>query len=199
MIKKIMKISLLIFIYILLTQMLFAKSIIIKSIPGTVDDFLKIRDSIAKTPEGGAAVMILALLIYTKDEELGKKCLTIAISLDLLTEGNYYKGYQVNASNMSLIRSQLKKESQIPRSYIKGAVPDNGYTIPEGDIVLDFFITKYSGDMGSGLYKVFVECSGASARPVTLKINDKGLWKAYEWSSLIVGVQAPKKVKSDNL
>jgi hypothetical protein len=34
---------------------------------------------------------------------------------------------------------------------------------------------------------------------MTLKVNDKGLWKAYEWSSLIVGIRTPKKNISDNL
>ena len=192
MIKKITKMVSLIIIFIFFIQMLFAKSIVIKNIPASIDDFIQVRDSIADTPEGGAAVMILALLIFTIDEDLGNKCLTVAISMDLLTEGNYYKGYQPRTGDINLIRSQLKKEPYTPRSYINGATPDNDYTIPETDFEFNFFITKYGGDIGSGLYKVFVECSGASARPVTLKINDKGLWKAYEWSSLIVGVQSPK-------
>ncbi len=199
MIKKILFMFTLIIIFIFLAQIIFSKSITIKSIPTNIDDFLQIRDTIAKTPEGGAAIMILALLVYAENEDLGKQCLTIAISLDLLETGSYYKGYQLRKSNMSLIRSQIKKESHIPKSYIKGSTPENGYNIPEGNLMLNFFITKYSGDMGNDLFKVFVECSGASSRPVTLKVNDKGLWKAYEWSSLIVGVRAPKSNKKDDL
>ena len=196
MIKKIV-ILLLIIIFLLLPLSLFSKNIVIKNIPSTIDDFLELRNSIAKTPEGGAVIMILALLIFSENEELGKKCLTLAISLDFLTQGNYYKGYKPRESDMSLIISQLKKQPYIAKSYIKGATPENNYTIPKGNIKFNFYTTKYSGDMGSGLYKVFVECSGASDRPITLKVNDKGLWKAFNWSSLIVGIRSPEIIKDD--
>lgn len=154
---------------------------------------------IASTPEGGAAMMILALLIYSEKEELGRQCLTAVISLDLLEEGNYYKGYKLRSSSMQLIKEQLKKEPFIPRSYIKGSNPENGYRIPDENLIMKFSTTKYSGDRASGIFKIFVECSGALMRPITLKVNDKGLWKAYEWSSLIVGVRSSKNSDGDDL
>jgi len=57
-----------------------------------------------------------------------------------------------------------------------------------------------SGNRETGQYKVSVTCSGAELpRPVTLKKNDKGLWKASEWSSLLVGVIPPMMTPCDDL
>ena len=52
----------------------------------------------------------------------------------------------------------------------------------------------------TALWPVFARgYAAASPRPVTLKVNDKGIWKASEWSSLIVGVQPPAKTETDDL
>jgi len=66
------------------------------------------------------------------------------------------------------------------------------YSLPAPPYRLDFSANAYSGDPTAGLYKVFVACSGARPRPVTVaRDRTDGLWKAYEWSSLLVGVRAP--------
>ena len=58
----------------------------------------------------------------------------------------------------------------------------------------------YSGDASEGRLKVFVASSGAaSPRPVTLQRNNRGLWKAVEWSSLTLGVAAPSSEDEDAL
>ncbi len=45
-----------------------------------------------------------------------------------------------------------------------------------------------------------MDCTGAATpRPVTLKRNDRGVWKAYEWSSLLVGVRPPVLKIEDDL
>ena len=64
--KKIFFILTLVFVFMLFSQSLFSKTITINHIPTNIDDFLEIRNSTAKTPEGGAAIMILALLVYCK-------------------------------------------------------------------------------------------------------------------------------------
>jgi hypothetical protein len=85
-------------------------------------------------------------------------------------------------------------------SYISGATPENGYDIGVPPFVVTCTDGPYSGDASTGAYKVFVASSGAaSPRPVTLQINDKGIWKASEWSSLISGVQPPVVQESDDL
>jgi hypothetical protein len=66
--------------------------------------------------------------------------------------------------------------------------------------VFTFSDNPHSGDPETGTFKVFITSSGASSpRPVTVKRNDKGIWKAYEWSTLIVGVEPPAGNVSDDL
>ncbi len=177
------------------------KPVQIDALPKSVEEFVALRDQIAQTPEGGAAMMILALHAYTEDEELGRQCLTIAVDRDRLQEGpDGYKGWQLRRSNMQRIKSQLQRQAYIPKSYIKGATPENGYQLPAPPHVFTIADNPYSGDPASGKCKLFVVCSGAdSPRPVALKRNNRGIWKASEWSSLIVGMRAPAKEVDDDL
>jgi hypothetical protein len=58
---------------------------------------------------------------------------------------------------------------------------------------------QYS-DIDANTVKVFVKCTGAdSPRPITLVKNDKGIWKAKEFSSLLVGIKAPPSNVKDDL
>ncbi len=172
--------------------------VVIEKLPEDIDGFLALRDKIARTPQGGAAIMIIALIIYTRDKALGSQCLTIAVDSSRLSEGDTYKGYSLRANDLELIDSQLGSKPYIAYSYINGTTPQKGYRLPDKKLKMSFSTNDYSGNMEEGELKVFVKCSGAdSVRPVKMKINSKGLWKAVEWSSLILGVKEP--LKSDNL
>jgi hypothetical protein len=170
-------------------------------LPESIEDFVALRDAVAKTPQGGAAMMVVALLAFAEDEALGQQCLTVAVDRGRLQEGpDGYKGWQLRKSDMRRIGEQVARQSYLPKAYIKGATPENGYTLPAPPYIIEFSDNPYSGDPASGTYRVFVACSGAaSPRPTTLKRNDKGIWKVFEWSSLVVGVQAPAAQVEDNL
>ena len=165
----------------------------VDELPQSVEAFIALHDQVAQVPQGGAAMMVVALLVYIEDEDLGRQCLAIAVDRDKLSEGpKGYQGWQLRASDIWLLHSQIKEKPYIARSYVKGATPDNGYRLPEFPYTLEFSDIPYSGDPETGTYKVFITSSGASSpRPVTVKRNDQGMWKAYEWSTLIVGVQEP--------
>jgi hypothetical protein len=173
----------------------------IGQLPQSAEEFITLRDQIATTPHGGAAAMVTALLLYAADEQLGLQCLTIAVDRDRLEAGTTgYRGWQLRRREMQRIETQIKAGPHIPRSYIHGATPENGYMLPALPYVLAFSDNPYSGDPDSGTYKLFVSCSGASSpRPVTVKRNDRGIWKAHEWSSLISGVKAPARSTEDDL
>lgn len=177
--------------------------ITLDKLPTTLEEFLEMRDKISKTPEGGATTMIVALWIYTQNQKLGLSCLTIAVDKKRLSETkgtDGYKGYIVSKGDLSLIESQLGKALYLPASYIKGTTVDNGYKIPTGKLVFDFSTNAYSGDEKSGEIKLFIPSSGAdSARPLRVQKNDAGIWKASEWSSLIVGIRKPKVADDDDL
>ena len=175
--------------------------VLVQEIPTSVEEFVALRDQIAVVPQGGAAMMVVALHLYTQDESLGLECLTVAVDRARLVEGpGGYKGWQLGKRDLSRIKMQLSAQPYLPRAYFRSSAPENGYQLAEPPHVLSFSDNPYSGDRASGVYKVFVECSGApSARPVTVKRNNRGIWKADSWSSLITGVRAPVQVVADDL
>ena len=179
------------------------RTVTIDKLPTTVEEFLEMRDKISKTPEGGATTMIVALILYSQNPELGISCLTIAVDkqrLSKTTKNEGYKGYIVSKNDLNLIHSQINRSPYVPNSYIKGTKVDNGYKLPEGKLVFDYSTNAYSGDEKDGEIKLFIPSSGAdSARPLRVKKNDAGVWKASEWSSLIVGIRAPKVDDDDDL
>jgi hypothetical protein len=170
-------------------------------LPETVEDFVAMRDHVATTPQGGAAMMVVALLIYADHEDVGLQCLTVAVDRDRLTSGpKGYKGWQLRNADLQRLKRQLVGKGYLPRSYVKGAVPGNGYQLSSPPYSIECSDNPHSGNVDSGTYKVFVATSGASnPRPITVKQNDKGIWKASEWSSLIVGIVAPANGSRDDL
>lgn len=170
-------------------------SVELPSLPRSTDEFLALRDQVAGSPRGGAAMFVAAMIIYTQDEQLGRECLTIAVDQGQLSDGGAgYKGKQLSNRSLQSIKSNLGSKPYIARSYVEGATPDNGYALPQGPLTIRF----QREDETDGQAKVFVYSSGAdNPRPITLKVNDKGAWKAWEWSSLEVGVRPPVVAQDD--
>ncbi|MBN2890328.1 MAG: hypothetical protein JXL97_00540 [Bacteroidales bacterium] len=171
----------------------------IKKMPTTIDEFLEMRDNIANTPEGGATMFIIALKIYQENPELGAQCLVISADRTRLQSGSVYKGFQLMPNDFSRIKSQLSQYPYVVNSYFKGATPENGYTF-NFPTQMDFSSNDYSGSVEEGDFKVFVQCYGAdNPRPIRLIRNDKGYWKAKEWSSIIMGIRKPVEEIDDDL
>lgn len=175
-----------------------AQAVHIDRLPQSAGEFAALQEQVARTPQGGAAMMVVALLLYAGDETLGQQCLAAAVGRERLQEGpRGFEGWQLRAGDLQLIRMQVGDKDYIPRSYFAGATPEDSYRLPSPPYVLEFSDNPYSGDPDSGRYKVFVACSGASTpRPVTLERDEGGIWRASEWSSLVVGVQAPAQGQS---
>lgn len=198
MIKTIFKKVIIIFLFITTSSlgMIFSKSkiITVPKVPDNLEAFIKYRDSIAKTPEGGAVIMLLAMLKYTEDEELGKKFLIIALDRSQLVEvmrGTNVKGYGLMDS-LNYHLDRLSKKKYMPRSYILGTSPENGYTLPDLPYKIEIFRTKYSIIKKGKQVKLFLTCTGAdSIRPITLSKNTRGIWKALEYSTLFVEPRPP--------
>lgn len=170
-------------------------SVELASLPRTTDEFLALRDQVAGSPRGGAAMFVAAMIIYTQDEQLGRECLTIAVDQGQLSDGGQgYKGKQLSNRSLQSLKTNLGGKPYVARSYVDGATPDNGYALPPGALTIRF----QREDETDGQAKVFVYSSGADTpRPITLRVNDKGVWKAWEWSSLEVGVRKPVVAQDD--
>jgi hypothetical protein len=172
----------------------------IPSVPTTTEEFITLRNKIATTPEGGAAMFVLAMQLYVKKPEMGMECVISMVDLGALQQSNKgYKGYDLGTSTKNLFKSQLSQAPHIPFSYYKDTSPKDGYKASP-PFKVETSINRYSGTESEGKLKVFVKSSGADTpRPITLKKNDKGVWKATEWSSLIVGVRKPVVIIKDDL
>lgn len=167
-------------------------------VPTTIEEFIAFRDKVANTPEGGAAVFAMAMVLYTQNKELGNQALTIALDLSQVEEGNVYKGYQP-PSSLNFHLGNLSEKTYIARSYVQGTSPANGYSIPAGKVKFKTSRNPYS-EQDNGDIKVFIQSTGAdSPRPIALRKNDKGLWKAVNYNSLFVGVAYPVENVVDDL
>jgi hypothetical protein len=169
--------------------------VIVDSLPRSLEEFRALREGLAVKPQGGAAMMILALHAFAEDQDLGLQFLVTAVDRDGLQPAPADPmGFRLRPQNLQLIRNQVKGKPHLLRSCMLGTSPETGYALPALPIRMAFSDNPYSGNKEAGPYKVFVACSGAATpRPIQVKKNDKGIWKASEWSSVLVGVKAPPK------
>ncbi len=176
------------------------RTITLKQLPKNAEQFKQLRNQTATTAEGGAAMFVLALKLHLKDKKVGQAALVMSVNRKLLDKSlTGYKGYDLRKAHTSLLNCQLKNAPYLPDSYIVGSSPENGYAVK-----LPFKIRVMrqatSGYGSEDTVKVFVASSGAdSPRPITLKQNNRGYWKAHEWSSLLVGVRKPVVEEDDDL
>ncbi len=98
---------------------------------------------------------------------------------------------------MYLVR-QMDRAPYLGNIYMAGTVPENGYKLPAPPWVLTFRQATVESEDTVKLYANTT--SGNMARPISLKRNDKGIWKAKEYSSVFVGVsKQPRNAVSDDL
>jgi hypothetical protein len=174
-----------------------AISVTVDKIPATADELVALRDRIAKTPEGGAVVFILAMQMYAEKSDIGLQAFTIALDMDELASGDVYKGYAPKRL-WDEKWQQIAKYPFLGRIYAKGTKAEDSYALPFGPVA--FSVTEVRSQY-DGTAKVFVATtSGNMPRPLYLKKNDKGLWKVIDASSVFVGPSIlPPEKKSDDL
>lgn len=169
--------------------------------PKTLEDFLALRDRVATSPEGGAAMFALALLAYANDPERNVPFITVSIWMSLLdADPGGYQGKRPRRALLDALHDRVAKAPHIARSYFLGTSPESGYAIaPDAQLEVGVRLQPDSFPTASTA-RLFVRSSGAdSPRPITLTKNDKGLWKANSWSSLEVGVRPPASSVVDDL
>lgn len=170
----------------------------LSGIPSNIEDFVSMRNELANTPEGGAAVFVLAMIMFGNDRKLGEQALTVALDRSNLAESMMgYKGF-VPASSLKYHLDRFAAKPYWGRAYVEGTSPENAYELP-ADLSVTLGRNAYS-ELSNGDVKIFIKCSGAdSPRPITLRVNDKGIWKALECSSMFLDMRAPQQNISDDL
>lgn len=186
----------LLIVTLLVASSAWCEDITIPGIPSSADEFVTMRNELATTPEGGAAMFIVTLLGFSQSQDLGMQFLTLALDQGNVGKGNVYKGYAPNRSIMYHVDrlTHQKVWGYLGYAYIRGATPDNEYQVSAPYTVVTSR-NKYSGDEASGRVKVFVDVAGFKSRPIALKRNDNGIWKAAECSSMFLNVEPPASTR----
>lgn len=170
------------------------KPVSFSSEPSSIEEFKSIQLATANSPEGAAAMLVLAMSMYGKNPELGRKAIVLSILSKNRQKSNKptaVDGVDLGGSDSYLL-GQLDKYKMLPNGYWKGAEPSNGYT-PSLPLTVETYTNPYSGDETSGKLKLFVATKGASSyRPVSVEKDTDGLWRSKEMSSLFVGMMPAK-------
>ncbi len=140
----------------------------------------------ANSPEAAASIFIAALITYQFDQATARDCMT------RIVDANYLSNGKLSHDIEYLIEVGIDRHSEIARSYVGDAVPDNGYTLPETKWNIHF-TRDQRFDLGNQQYRVKVYTSGQpSSRPITMRRDGKGHYRINEASTLFVGVAAPR-------
>lgn len=171
-------------------------AITFRKLPRSPAEFIQMTRWLSKRPEGGAAAMLLALLVYSKNETLGMKLVTIAIAPALRTRscrGVSYKGYCPRPIDRQRLKRRLAgRNGYVIRSFFKGAEPENGYQL-NAPYTVQFHDNPYTRGQGGKTMRLLAFTCGASrTRPITV-VNTPFGWKAKEWSSMTSGVRRPAR------
>lgn len=170
-------------------------SVTIDEIPTSLDDFLSLRDEYATTPEGGAVIFILAMMLYVENEEIGLAAFTIALDRDQLSSGNAYSNFQPGRSWYYFF-DQLVGREYLPNVYVDGTDYSNGYQLNDNPYSFTFTDSQIISENN---VRVYVQTtSGNMPRPINLIRNNRGIWKVSEASSLFVGASRTPQLNIDD-
>lgn len=169
----------------------------IAKVPTTIEDFVELRNQLASTPEGGATTFVVAMMMYTENEALGLQAFTVVLDQNNLVESGskpIYMGFSPSPSVQQDIRNYYgKHKDHLANSYIVGTSHTNNYKLPVAPYKMEFTRNRYT-EQTDGSMRIFIKCNGAdSPRPITLKKNNRGIWKVTNYSSLFVGVRKMQK------
>jgi hypothetical protein len=169
------------------------------SIPKTFAEFKELRAAHSKTPEGAAALFVAAMIMYGKNKEDGIKSFTLILDRYYVWKGGRgpsVRGYSPNRSAMGYIK-MIDTRPYLGRVYISGTNYKNAYKLPAAPYKIEI---ARIGSRGEGKKVLYIRTtSGNMPRPLGVKVNNRGVWKAYDLSSMFVGVSKvpPRNVDDD--
>ncbi len=171
------------------------KVVEVAALPSTPEKLKELRDQVATSPIGGAAMFVVGMLAHGKDAKLGSQFFAQVMdstSLEASKADDSFGGFHPSGTDRGLLEQLPKDKPYTASCYVQGATPEGKYALPGGPLEIRITTNQYSV-INDTTIKVFVASSGVdTARPITLKLDAAGLWKAEEWSSLYVAIRPPK-------
>ncbi len=147
--------------------------VVFDNIPQTVEEFTSLPQASQTSEFDVAALTVIALSVYPKDKEQSIAMLNVLRGPRPLSE-----------MEKQFIRDRFMDSDYVPRSFFKGATPENDYTVdaPYTIVVED---NPYSYEQ-EGYAKLFLKSGGAdSLRNVQLRLAKDGKW--YLWDQMLLG------------
>lgn len=147
--------------------------VVFDKIPQTVEEFTSLPQASQTSEFDVAALTVIALSVYPKDKEQSIAMLNVLRGPRPLSE-----------MEKQFIRDRFMDSDYVPRSFFKGATPENDYTVdaPYTIVVED---NPYSYEQ-EGYAKLFLKSGGAdSLRNVQLRLAKDGKW--YLWDQMLLG------------
>ncbi|MCL2517035.1 MAG: hypothetical protein FWF15_00600 [Oscillospiraceae bacterium] len=157
------------------------KSIAFSALPMTHAEFAALPQAEMQSPYDTAAMFVLALNAYTKNQ------------IESVAMMTFLKGFStLSGRELQMLKTEMGQRNKgefLARSYFAGAVPQNDYT-PSQPYTVVVSDTPYSYD-NQGYAKLYVACGGAdSPRPIMLRQAKDGKW--YLWEQfLLPGIKPP--------
>jgi hypothetical protein len=204
---KAIRFSFLAFVLVCFAQGIFAQNgrytVTVSTMPTTLAEFEQLRDQVATTAEGGAAMTLIALKMYAVNSTVGIQCLVMQADRTLLqpSTGPYsYKSYELKPPLRVKIQQAIDRQKYLPNSYFPGATTTNGYRPSAAPWAFNFTSSLYNGQPAEGSMTLQVRCFGAStARTVHLGKTDRGIWKFSNLDGLLGAVTNPPSNAGDDL
>ncbi|GAB4404831.1 MAG: hypothetical protein OHK0053_30510 [Microscillaceae bacterium] len=165
--------------------------IALDKLPYHIQRFKETQVQLEDSPEGAAAMFLLAMHIYRQYPIEGSKALITACGGAATKDAsqasnptNRFEGRALLDVEYARIVEQLERYPNLANAYFKGATPTNAYT-PEQPFKIEF----PSKQVSESSTKVFVRTAGAASdRPIrVILVNSK--WRVEEYSSVLSGIQ----------
>ncbi len=129
----------------------------------TVEDFIALRDKVAKTPSGGAVCLVHALLNYINPatRSLGEQLLVLAVAEDQLVKGTTYKGYALGEEMANFVSELVADDDATTtaraaiQSLVVGTKQPESYAYDAKKVALMEDLTSEEGeDIKTGAFTV---------------------------------------------
>ena len=140
-------------------------------LPTSLTQLQQMPEGALQRPEHTAALTVAALCLYPTDKEA---------ALQMLEHLHGPKG--LSAYDRQFLADRFRDKDYVPRSYLAGATPQNGYT-PTAPYTVTVFENPYSrANFAEGYLTLHIRSGGADS-PRQIKLRNKpstGQWFLWE-------------------